>query len=249
MVVRHKKNGIAWLTFDLFSPFPHITHASFLRHKEGSSLTFANQPREILVDNEKLVRETLSLSSPFITLNQIHSKEVILIREENRSEIFFADAMITEEPSCPLAIRHADCQAALFFDPIHNAIGAAHSGWRGSCLNIYHEVIEKMALCFNSHPKDILAAISPSLGPEKAEFINFEKELPASLWPYQIKPFHFDFWAITHNQLLSLGLLEKQIEIARLCTFSHPEDFFSYRRDKTMERHLTFIALRGCLQS
>lgn len=140
-------------------------------------------------------------------------------------------------------MRHADCQAALLYDPVQKAIGNVHCGWRGSILNIYEEVVMQMNALYGSQPRDILVCISPSLGPMAAEFIHFKKELPESFWKYQVKPTYFDFWEISKRQLLEVGILEKNIEIAGMCTYTNQKDFFSYRRNKLTGHHGTCIAL------
>ena len=142
-------------------------------------------------------------------------------------------------------IKHADCQAAIFYDPEHRAIANVHCGWRGNVQNIYRETVREMRRHFASRPENILVAISPSLGPEKAEFINFKKELPEAFLPYQVKPTYFDLWAISRMQLESEGILSHHIQIASICTYSHPEDYFSFRRDNRVTgNHGTVAVLR-----
>jgi len=109
--------------------------------------------------------------------------------------------------------------------------------------NIYAKTIQKLTE-LGSKPKDLLVCISPSLGPEKAEFINHKTELPESFLPFQVKENYFDFWEISKWQLEEAGVQEKNIEIARICTFCDEKDFFSYRRDTKTGRTGTVIALR-----
>ena len=154
----------------------------------------------------------------------------------------FHDALITHEIGVALPILHADCQAAIFYDPITGAIANAHSGWRGSVQNIYGEVVKRL-IKMGSRPENILVSISPSLGPTCAEFVHFEKELPKEFHHFQVNPFYFDFWEISRMQLTALGILETHIEIAEICTHTHEKEFHSYRRDKTEKRNATVIAL------
>ncbi len=141
-------------------------------------------------------------------------------------------------------IKHADCQAALFYDPVKQAIGAAHSGWRGSIAKIYTNTIEAMQKHFGTHPKDLLVCISPFLGKEHAEFIHYKSEFPEEFWKYQIKPNYFDFAAIAMAELNHAGILSDHVNISTRCTFASSEDFYSYRREKSTGRHATVIALR-----
>ena len=45
----------------------------------------------------------------------------------------------------------------------------------------------------------------------------------------QVRPNHFDFWAISRRQLVEAGLRPEHIDTAGLCTRCN-QQFFSYRR-------------------
>ena len=130
------------------------------------------------------------------------------------------------------------------YDKKQKAIAIAHSGWRGSTLNIYKKTIETMKKRYHSKPEDILVCISPSLGPDSAEFQNYKTELPESFWQFQIQPYYFDFWKISRWQLEEAGILPHHIEIAGMDTLSNPTDFFSHRRDKPSGRNATIAFLK-----
>jgi len=231
-MIRKEKNGIVWLEFEILQQFPFISHGCFTRKGDGhDSFTVAEQK------NRQLIEELLS--SPIIELNQVHSDTVLPLPFSRDTP---CDGIVTDQKNKALMIKHADCQAAFFVDPKRKLIGATHSGWRGSAQNIYEKTVRSLQ-ALGSDPKDLIACIGPSLGPSHAEFINWETELPPSFSPYQLGD-HFDFWAISRHQLESCGLLPHNIEIARICTFSTPELFFSYRRDnKTTGRNGACISL------
>lgn len=151
--------------------------------------------------------------------------------------------MITEEIDLGLMIKMADCQAAIFYDPIRHVAANVHCGWRGSVVNIYQKTVQALKAHFGSQPEDIHVGISPSLGPQVAEFIHYKEELPPPFWDFQVKPFHFDFWQISEQQLLQAGLLPHHIEMARICTKSNPQDWFSYRFNPLCGHNAAFIAL------
>ena len=141
-------------------------------------------------------------------------------------------------------MNHADCQVAIFFDPVKKVVANVHCGWQGNVQNIYAQVIQHLEAEYGSAVEDLLVCISPSLGPENAEFINHRSELPSSFYPFQIKPNYFDFWEISKMQLKKAGVLGHHIEIAQMCTFSGEKDFFSHRRDKETGRNGTVVALK-----
>jgi polyphenol oxidase len=141
-------------------------------------------------------------------------------------------------------VRWNDCQAAILYDPIHRALANVHAGWRGNVQNIYRTAVQKMVHSFGSKPQDLLVGISPSIGPKHAEFKNYKSEFPEEFWEFQVKPTYFDLWQIARHQFESSGVLAHHIQIAEICTFDHPSDYFSYRRDKTTGRHATVAMLK-----
>ena len=46
------------------------------------------------------------------------------------------------------------------------------------------------------------------------------------------------------QQLLNLGVLEKNIKTSSYCTMENDEMFFSYRKTKTPNRNITMIRLK-----
>ena len=178
-----------------------------------------------------------------IYLRQVHGNTIIEINKENQDQIFEADALFTMEKKIGLAITHADCQAALFFDPNKMAIAAVHAGWRGQMQNIYARMVSYFKTRVNSNSADIRVCISPSLGPDYAEFTNYQNEIPSEYWDYRRNNNHFDLWQLAKSQLVIAGVREKNIHIAKLCTYSHAKDYYSFRREKLTGRNATLIGL------
>jgi len=253
-MLRKEKNGLSWLEFEIFQEFTHLKHATSLRSGGVSSGSFGSLNMGLdLGDDEKNVTEnrtrfiaainnTNAPTPDVISGLQVHGCHVAYIPEA-LIEAPTADGLMTNLRQKALFIKQADCQAALFFDPVENAIAAIHSGWKGSVQNIYQKTIDCMRQTFGSKPENMLVAISPSLGPDSSQFINFEKELPQEFLPFQFKPFYFDFWAISGWQLETAGILPHHIEIASIDTLTNPQDYFSFRRDKPTGRHATVIWL------
>lgn len=152
------------------------------------------------------------------------------------------DGIFTNLPHVALFITHADCQAALFLDPVQKWIGAVHAGWRGEVAGIYTKAIEHL-VSLGSKKEDILISISPSLGPKNSEFINYEKEIPKHLWKFK-NGTYFDLWTMAEEEFLSLGIPKKNVQIARICTYENKDLFFSYRRNKVCGRNATAIMLK-----
>ena len=248
----HRKEGeIEWLEFELLADVPNLVHASFLRHGGVSTDAFdslnaggnSGDTLDSIAQNRERMRQCLKLKR-LVSENQTHSDIVNLISFEHEPTDDSCDGLITKDRDLGLMMKHADCQAAIFYDPIHKAIANVHCGWRGNVANIYAKTVAKMGQTIGSDPKELLVCISPSLGPSASEFINYQRELPKEFWSFQVKPTYFDLWAISRMQLEEAGVLSHHIQIAEMCTFSNPDKFFSYRRVKVSGRHATIVGLR-----
>ena len=194
-------------------------------------------------ENRQRIGEYFNITT-LMSARQIHGKQVAVITEpQDSSEIDGVDALVCSVPGIGLMIQQADCQAILLYDPGKKVVAGVHSGWQGSVANILQETIRIMALTFGCVPCDLIAGISPSLGPCCAEFIHFKTELPKEMHFFQTTKNHFDFWKVSKKQLLDAGVSEDHIEITGVCT-KCSDDYFSYRRNRKTGRFCSVIGLR-----
>jgi YfiH family protein len=200
---------------------------------------------ENIRENRKRAAVILGIEK-IASVYQVHSDTVVHVSNRDSLDLGEADALCTQLSEVGLMIKHADCQAAIFYDPVNRALANVHAGWRGNVKNIYGKTLDRLKEAFGTSPRDLIVCISPSLGPSHAEFQNYREEFPEAFWKFQIVPQYFDLWALARSQLEERGVPTDQIEIASICTHANPQDFFSYRRDKITGRHATIAALRAC---
>lgn len=256
-MIKKERDGIVWFEFEKLQIYPRVRHAIFSRLGGESSGAYKSLNLSYHVgDDEANVRQNRQQAFACIGLDtqinivqgqQVHHSNVhaVLSIPKTEETIANCDAFMTNVAKVALTIQHADCQVAIFYDPIQQALACVHAGWRGSVCNIYKETIRRLNQDFGSKPESLIVGITPSLGPEKAEFINFRTELPETFCQFKNLNHYFDFWKISRWQLESEGILPENIEIAALCTATDQEHFFSYRRDKICGRHLTTAWLRA----
>jgi len=246
-MLRLKKESIEWLEFPHLHDEPHIRHSVFLRHGGVSPEPFASlnagakegDASENIRANREKMREVLGAKAFFSGHQQVHGDVIAEAPAEGPIE---CDGMVTAKPGLGLMINHADCQAALMYDPIRKVVANVHAGWRGQVQNIYAKAVYKLKE-MGCRPENLLVGISPSLGPCCAEFQNYERELPRAFWDFQARPLHFDLWEIGRQQLLAAGILPAHLQVACICTKCNEADFFSYRREKMTGRNGTAIVL------
>jgi polyphenol oxidase len=225
-------------TFKIFHSFPELIHG-FTLNKVNYGLTPNHDENEIH-QNRKALFQSLGIEK-IAFMHQIHSALINFISFENYQKKRQCDGMTTNAKNLALFSISADCQPALFYDPSKKVIANVHAGWRGQVANIYAQTVKHLQKEYGCNPSDLFVGIGPSLGPEASEFVNFQKEIPKKYWEFQFKPFYFDLWALAKHQLMEAGIPERQIEIARICTYSHPDRCFSHRRDPRSGRHASVI--------
>lgn len=256
-LLKHTNNGLSYYQYARFSTLPGLIHGVFTRHgglSQGPyqslnlSSSVGDDPEKV-AGNRALIKTVLGVDG-LQSLNQVHGKKMVVIGNgggvagTSGSGAESGDILMTCLPGQGLMIKQADCQSVVLYDPCHKAVANIHCGWRGNVLNVLGEAVKGMAATYGSRPAELFAGIGPSLGPCCAEFIHYEREIPRPYWKYQIRPFYFDLWQLSRDQLLAAGLLEDRIELAGICTSCQTEDFFSYRKEKTTGRFATIIALQ-----
>jgi len=231
--------------------------------------------RERVEENKRRFQSALGATKlTFVSLHQIHSDVVRTIQATPPKQCK-GDALATNKPNLLLGVRTADCSPVLVVDPKERIVAAIHAGWRGTLARIVTKTIGQMQMEFGSNPKDLLAAIGPTIGrccyevgtevasAFAAKFSNasdFFDELrtgdePNPLqWLNRMPPGHqpppnkvlLDLKKANESQLLEAGLRPENIYVTDLCTSCNVDRLFSYRKEGTSSgRLLSVIGLRS----
>jgi YfiH family protein len=175
-------------------------------------------------------------------LHQVHGRSIAVSRPGDPAnwERPEADGVVSDDPSAAFGVRVADCAPVLIADRRTAAVAAVHAGWRSTLQRICIDAVEKMTDEFGSHPRDLVAAIGPCLGPccgEMGEEVvqafrdAGHEEAAIARWFSRAdgrRP-HFDLWRANVDQLESAGVPAGSIHVSGLCTRTYPEVFHSYR--------------------
>ena len=148
------------------------------------------------------------------------------------------DAMICNTPNLPLVVFSADCGTVLLYDPVHQAIGAVHAGWRGCAAGIVEKTVAAMGAAYGSRPAELLAALGPCIGPccfetdgDVPEAMQAALGADADAYITVKGPkFHVDLAGLNRQWLLRAGLLPERIEVSGICTACRPDLFWSHRK-------------------
>ena len=159
------------------------------------------------------------------------------VKERDYTDI---DALICNERGIILSVYMADCVPLLFIDPENKAIGAAHSGWRGSVNGMAKEVLFAMRAEFGTDPGLVKVAIGPSIsadcyevGEDVASQVlsgSLGIDLSHILIPSQKEgKYLLHLWELNRALLLEQGVKSSNIFVSDICTRSNPELLFSHR--------------------
>ncbi|MCF8067243.1 MAG: peptidoglycan editing factor PgeF [Desulfobacterales bacterium] len=254
----NKKNGLEYLRFPNLAKYPELDHGIFTRKGGLSEAPFnglnvaysVNDDYEKVTGNRNLILKSFG-GEFLICAHQVHGIDVHVITDDyfDRPEsagkkLPECDALITDIPGKYIMIQVADCQPVLLYDPVKKIIAGIHSGWRSSVKNIIGNTVSEMKEKKDSDPADIVAGIGPSLGPCCAEFINYKNEIPEKLWSYKDGQDYFNFWHISHDQLIEAGVLTENIFSSNVCTKCNTESYFSHRGELKTGRFAAVIGLK-----
>jgi polyphenol oxidase len=181
-------------------------------------------------------------------LTQVHGRGVVVVKPRPdgppASARPQADILVSQDPETALAVRAADCVPLLIADPGTRAVAAVHAGWRGTAAGAATAAVEALAREFGARPRDLVAAIGPSIGtccyevgPELIEAFlaaGHSRE-HVDRWfmtPAAVGRPRLDTWAANRDQLMIAGVLEENIHISGLCTASNVDIFPSFRVEK-----------------
>ena len=225
------KNGI--LTSELI-PAVH----GFSTRQKGNLGYGKNFGDPEVTENRSKLFETLQLQDRIhIQPRQIHSTRVIDAQQfESGME---ADGSFTNSNSHLLSILTADCLPILLYHS-DGVIAAVHAGWRGLLNGIIPEAMRFI-------PAAPVAVIGPAIGQccyeVSDDLANDFSAKSGERFVDRSKPKpHLDLIGVAVQQLVNAGAGE--VEAAQICTRCHPDLLFSYRRDGSSGRQMSFIGLR-----
>lgn len=195
-----------------------------------------------------------------VASRQTHTTNIHLVTEENlgngitRPSVYEdIDGLATDQPGIALVTYYADCVPLYYVDPVHRAIGLAHSGWRGTVSRMGEHMVHFMQEHFQSRPEELVTAIGPSIcvdcyeiSEEVAE--QFRCGFPGNVLKKGKMPgkYQLDLWEANRSILLKAGVLPEHLAVTDVCTCHNPEYLFSHRASHGQRGNLAaFLMLKN----
>lgn len=251
-----EKNHVPYIQFKNLSATGIVKHG-FSTRKGGVStgifssmnLNFkrGDDPDAVLENYRRMAAALNMRVEDMVLSDQTHTTNVRVITEEDRGKGILkpqdysdVDGMITNVPGIVLVTSYADCVPLYFVDPVRKAIGLSHSGWKGTVGHIGQKTVWKMHEVYGSEPKDIVAAIGPSIcqscyevSDDVAEAFraNFTADEVADiLLDKGNGKYQLDLWKANWYVLTDAGILLEHLSVTDLCTACHPDLLWSHRK-------------------
>lgn len=152
------------------------------------------------------------------------------------------DGLITDVRGLVLVTFYADCVPLLFLDPVHQAIGLAHSGWRGTAAGMGEHMVRAMTEQFGTAPEELYAAIGPSICRDCYEVSGEVAEQFAALQDGDREDrrkvavpgkregrYQLDLWLANERILVQAGVPREHIAVTDICTRHNSGYLFSHR--------------------
>lgn len=228
------------------------------------NLSFDRGDREEDVrENFRRIGEAIGVRCEDMVLSkQTHTTNVRVVTEADRGKGIVrerdytdVDGLVTDVPGICLVTSYADCVPLYFVDPVNKVIGLSHSGWRGTVGKIGKKTVEVMKNTFGSDPRDILAAVGPSVCLDcyevSRDVIDKVKEAFAEhLWEqlFYRKPdgkYQLDLWKANELIFREAGISEEHIAVTNVCTHCNSDILYSHRAAGNKRGNLcAFLALK-----
>lgn len=205
---------------------------SFTRGDDADSVT----------ENYRRIGEVLGCArSDMVASHQTHTTNIRRVTEEDRGKGITCprdyenvDGLITCEPGIVLVTYYADCVPLFFVDPVHKAVGLAHSGWKGTAAGMGACMVRAMGEAFGTRPEELYAAVGPSICADCYEvsedvaeqFRGFDDAVGPGRRPGK---YQLDLWKANRQILLRAGLETDKIAVTDICTCCNSQYLFSHR--------------------
>ncbi|MBQ6469241.1 MAG: peptidoglycan editing factor PgeF [Lachnospiraceae bacterium] len=270
-----EENVLPVLVSPLLDAIPGITHCFTTREGGVSKGIFRslnlsfNRGDERAAVEENFRRVAAAFGSTpdrILSTDQTHTANIRVASEEDAGKGVIrpkdytdVDGLVTNVPGLILGVYIADCVPVLIADPVSGAVGAIHSGWRGTAEGIAGRAVRLMQEQFGSRAEDLICAVGPSICKDCYEVSKdvaerFEERLGhraaeavfyKGLSPEGEPKYLADLWQSNRIVLEEAGVLPSHISVTDVCTSCNSEFLFSHRASRGKRGNLGAFIMTG----
>ncbi|MBD0022655.1 peptidoglycan editing factor PgeF [Gordonia pseudamarae] len=212
-VVTTRAGGVSRPPYDSFNLGDHV----------------GDNPAAVAANRRRLADHIGLPPSSMVWMEQIHSRNVTIVREPTASAVPATDALVTTAAGLALVVLTADCVPVLLSDDEAGVIAAVHAGRVGARIGIIGEVLRAM-IELGARPDRMGALLGPAASGARYEVPlpmqrDVEAHLPGSACTTTRNTPGLDIRAGVHRQLLDAGVgavaVDPRCTIADSSLFSH----------------------------
>ena len=179
-----------------------------------------------------------------IWLNQVHGATVLRTSDPAFSHgPPDADAVITANAGEVIAVRTADCLAVLLCSNSGDEIAAAHCGWRSLAADILAVTVDAMM----TPAGELIAWFGPAISQPAFEvgddvrdvFVEADADSSECFELNERGRWQADLYGLARRKLAAAGVT--RVFGGGLCTYTDSDRFYSYRRDGSTGRMVSYI--------
>lgn len=264
-------SGVFYLEYPLFSETGIVNHGISTREGGVSKGIFRSMnlgfsrgdDSQAVAENYRRFGRAIGVSTEkMVCSQQTHTTNIRIVTEADAGKGILrerdytdVDGLVTNVPGLCLVTFYADCVPLLFVDPVKKVIASSHSGWRGTVGRMGQHTIETMTREYGCDPRDIRAAIGPSICQDCYEVSeDVIEEFNRAFAPSQYKDLYYkkpngkyqlNLWKANELILLEAGICPKHLAVTNLCTSCNSELLFSHRASEGKRGTLAaFLALK-----
>jgi hypothetical protein len=241
-------NGLKLWQFENLAQLHTIQHfvTDRISHSPENefTLSFSSSPdKNYIQENRSRLALAMGVENSRLYFpSQVHKTRIVHVTEAtSKEDLQETDALITNRTGICIAVMSADCVPILIYDKKNKAVGAVHSGWRGTVAKILDKTLQEMQQSFGTKGEDVYAGIGPSVSQDVYEVgeevilevrqtFGHKNDLIVPLPNNKAK---LDLWKANKVQLVEFGVAPSRIEISDLCTVKNNNHFFSARKGDT----------------
>lgn len=253
------KQGVPYISFPAFEPYQKLRHGYSTRlggvsTGQCAEMSFSvkcGDTIEQIRENFRRMTEAIGVREDTLVLtDQVHEATVLPVSREHvcdanrQTTLHRVDGIVTNERGITLVCFTADCVPLFFYDPVRQAIGLSHAGWRGTVLEIGKRTVQTMKEAYGTAASDLRVVIGPSICADCYEVDETVADAFREVYPSQSvssfllpgtsgehgeQHYQLDLWQANKEALRIAGVPAEQIFVSGLCTCCHADLFHSHR--------------------
>jgi YfiH family protein len=206
-----------------------------------------DDPAHVQQNRDRLCQQLAISPASVHWLNQVHGTDILEVSASTKSLLKPEyDGSVTKTAGQALVVMTADCLPLLLCDQTGTKVAAVHAGWRGLHAGIIEAAVRRF-----TDPSTLMVWMGPAISQAAFEvgqevYDAFKAEDAANVACFDAVQGQSGKWMANLYGLARIRLMREGVNAiygGEYCTYSDPNEFYSYRRDGQTGRMASLIWL------